>query len=190
VLLIVAALGVGIWAYLGGPAESASANWSPDPSLLGQLDDEAMVGSYRMRPPRGFVRLSPPQGIAAGAEVYSWGSEPRPDGTRTVLTILLINAPSPDAIPPVGDIHRRGTDRIGQRKVNFQLGPLEQGLANGITWMRTRWKGSDSTIGELAGFCYTAVHGQTAVQITGQSMAREADGPLRLAEAAVLTFRK
>ena len=82
-------------------------------------------------------------------------------------------------------------ERLSVDKKEWQLTHTEQGLVNGLRFVRARWSGMHTpTEYKMHGFNYLIVAGREVIQLSSQDVKPHHKEALRLAEASALTFKK
>jgi hypothetical protein len=189
VVLNVAAV-CGISAAACWAAPTGTATWSPNKALLGQLAPATKVSKYQIQPPQSYTihAMPGPAGISGDA----WVGLARPDGTRPYIMLAFFT-------PPAGEKNRYTLKQFGakmlagieRRRKSWKQSSTEQGIVNGLTFLRTRWQGMDALTGQpMYGFSYVAKDANVFVQLSSQDFAPYKNPALSLAEASALTFKK
>ncbi len=165
-----------------------SSSWVPETKLLEQLSEEAVVGSFRLRPPQGyqFVQQAGPN----GAQAFAWKGERRPDGTAPSLMVIV--APTPEGEAPPMDLEKllaKFLAGIQRRRAQWAQATAERGRIGERTFMRAAWSGLEPALQvKMHGFSYVAIDGTTVIQISSQDVEPYHAQTLPLAEASALTF--
>jgi hypothetical protein len=163
----------------GGP------NWQPDPALLDQLDTARDLGAYEMRVPKGYTQVPEPAGAPGGAKMLGWAGANRPDSTAPTVIAMLISAPAGQAEKTSPEeFLQKALDGVKRRRVNWTQTPAEGGQINGLSFLRARWSL------KMHGFIYVSRDGSTFIQLNSQDIDPNHEPPLKLAETAILTFKK
>jgi hypothetical protein len=80
---------------------------------------------------------------------------------------------------------------IAKRRTDWQQTPAESGQVNGFSMLRARWSGTEpEKHWKMHGFLYIAQDGLSFIQISSQDVEPNHEEPLKLAEAAALTFQR
>jgi hypothetical protein len=175
----------------GAPAEPVPA-WAPDATLLEQLAPVQEVEGYQVRPPKGYA-VSRHTGEVWGQTVYSWVGTRRPDHTAPSFLVMFL-------VPPPEMRNDAKADRalldkmlggVKRRRTGWRQTDTERGQVNGLTFRRARWSGTSlETEEKMQGFMYVAWDGAKIIAISSQDVEPHHEQPLKLAEAAALTFKK
>ena len=165
---------------------------SSDPALLAELGEPSEVAGYLIRPPKGYARTTPPKGLP-GTILVAYKGNPRADGTSPMVQVMVAT-PSPGEAPSdldgllngmlqgVKNLHQNWTQTTPGR-VNI----------NGMTFLRTTWSGTESAIGKgwkMHGIMYVAFDGPGFISMMTQDMEPHHEQPIKLADAALRSFRK
>jgi hypothetical protein len=166
--------------------------WKAEAEFLKELGTETRIGPFRVKPPKRYERITPPQEPTGSAEQYWWASKPRGDGTTGLFAVLIMHKPFPvgQEIPSLKEIHEHILELRSDWLEGWSQGPSEVGQLAGLTFMRTRWSGTQSTLGKVHGFLYHAVLGPDIVEIRSQDVEAHQEKALRIAEAAALTLKR
>jgi hypothetical protein len=167
-----------------------SADWKPEAAMLDRLAPETTVEGFRVRPPKGYTLKVMPKTTSKG---YGWAGPRSAGGTRSQF---LMSVASP--LPPEYSnltleqmLDRMMTAMQGRNAQGWTRTPTERGRINGLPFVRTYWSGISSTLGrKMHGFWYLTRDGQTLVMLMSQDAEPGYQEPLKLAEAAALTFKK
>jgi hypothetical protein len=176
-----------------GSASSASLPvWKPDAKLLEELAPGTTVEDYQVRPPKEYS-INPPGETAPGqVKAFYWVGKPREDKTAPFFLIGLV--PSPAA-----EVRERTLEKeldellegFKRRLGNWTQTAPERGQVNGLTFVRTHWSAIDrEKQGRMHGFMYLAKDGSTVIHISTKDVEPHHEQALKLAETAVLTFKK
>lgn len=164
--------------------------WSPNKAMIGQLAPASIIGAYKLQPPKGYVlqTLSGP----GGATAQSWAGTLRPDGTRPFLMLTIFTPPTGEENKyTLAQVAAKMLGGIERRRKNWKQSPSENGTINGLTFVRTYWRGTDTVTGlAMHGFSYVAQDGKGFLQLSSQDVEPYTKTSLLLTEAAALTFRK
>jgi hypothetical protein len=177
----------------GGNAVGAPqlAEWTADAAMLEKLAPETvdpLVKKYRLRPPKGCDMMMGERRTRGQGEVELacvWGD---PAKKRIVLSLVVVQALSPPndraevAVAGWVNAFRPGVQ-------NFRVGNVEQGLIGGIGFARIRWN-ADSDKGKLHGIFYVGFDGNQTLSLYARAAEPEHEDTLRVAEAAILTWKK
>jgi hypothetical protein len=165
--------------------------WQPGTALLDQLDTAKDLDVYQMRVPKGYEFLPQPGNAPAGVKAFGWAGARRADGTAPSLTAMLAVLPAGEKKASLDEYMRKLLDGVKRRRTGWVETAVEKGQINGLTFLRARWSGTDtSTNMPMHGFMYAAMDKETYIGLSSQDIDPNHDQPLKLAEAAVLTFKK
>jgi hypothetical protein len=165
--------------------------WMPDKDQVKNLAAAKDLGGYSIRPPKSFERQELPK-QAPNSRMFAWAGARRQDGTRPSFTGTLYT-------PPAGQDPDRNLDQITnvfleaikRRHTDWRAEKPEDGIVNGLKFVRVRWKGTEQASGaEKEGILYIAKDGGTIIQLATQDVVPETKKALPLGEAALLTFKK
>lgn len=172
--------------------KSAGPSWQPDAALLEQLDSPKDLGGYEMRVPKGYTQLPEPAGAPAGTRVFGWAGVTRPNGTApTVIGMLISPPPAQAEKTSMEEFLQKALNGVKRRRENWTQTTAESGQINGLTFLRARWSGTDPAKNlKMHGFMYVARDGTTFIQLASQDIDPNHEPPLKLAETAILTFKK
>jgi hypothetical protein len=165
--------------------------WKPDSLMLAKLASELDVDNYRVQPPKGYFPVQPVGFVPPPeARAFFWASENRENGTAGSFMIMLMALPPGEELPSLEYAHEQMMEGIKRRRESWQAFRAEDGILGGIHFRRSRWSGLDANLGPMHGFSYTAFDGRTLIQISSQDVDDYQEEALKIAEAAVLTFRR
>jgi hypothetical protein len=186
-------MGIGVFEASGQRAKR-SAEWTPDPASLKGLGAAVAVEKYTVRVPKGYD-LQRPNNAPPGVRIWGWTSAARRDGTKGSVTMNLLTLPAAEQAKFKSLTLEQLADRliggVKRQRTNWTQERTENGVINGMNFVRIRWKGTDPRRNaEMRGFAYVARDGDTIVQIASQDLMPETDKALSLAEASALTFKK
>jgi hypothetical protein len=172
------------------PKEGAD-GWQPAAALLDELAPAADVADYQVRPPKGFAKSAdpdkPPKGIKA---MPFWFGAARADEPAPQLMVLVSAVPA-EMAPPLEEALSGQLALPKQQLERWSQTEPERGKVNGLDFLRARWSGTDpKTKAKTSGFTYVAQDGENSVTLSGQATGPDQENALKLAEAAVLTFKK
>jgi hypothetical protein len=101
--------------------------------------------------------------------------------------------------PPAGEENKYTLDQVSAKmlagvqrnRINWKQSPSETGTVNGITFLRTYWRGDDAATGlPMRGISYVAQEGKGFLQLASQDVEPYAKTSLLLAETSVLTLKR
>jgi hypothetical protein len=171
-----------------GKDKGSTTKWEPEAALLEKLQPETEVEAYRVRPPKGYTMTATP---APNGKAYAWAGAPRANGVTPSFTVLVMTVPQREATISAEDFVGKMLEGVKKRRDGWQQSATERGQVNGLEFARTRWSGTEPTKGwKMHGFSYGFKDGNTYVQLASQDAEPDHEAPLKLAEAAALTFRK
>jgi hypothetical protein len=149
------------------------------------------MDAYQIRVPKGYEFFPPPGNPPAGAKAFGWAGARRADGTAPSLAAMVITLPSGEKKRSLDEFMRGLLDGVKRRRTGWTETAIERGQINGLTFLRARWSGADSTSNlPMHGFMYAALDNGTYISLSSQDIDPNYDQPLKLAEAAVMTFKK
>jgi hypothetical protein len=165
-------------------------DWHPDDALLGELAEAKEVNGYLVRPPKGYPKTYPAGG-PPGAKLVLWGGTRRPDGTAPMFQVMVGSPPARERLPDLDEFLNTMLDGVKQRRQNWSQSTPERGTVNSLTFLRTRWSGTETNKGwKLHGVMYVAIDGKTFIQLHCQDVEPHHEQALKIGEAAALTFKK
>jgi hypothetical protein len=176
-----------------GQGPAASTEWKADPASTKKLDKVVPVEEYTIQPPKGYAYQETDGPM--GSKMRAWAGPIRKDTSRPSLTLSVLAIPATE----LAKIKELSLEQLGEkmlaavkaRRTDWKQEKPEAGMVNGIKFVRIRWTGVATVNNrEMKGFQYVAVDGKSIVQIASQDFAPESDASLKLAEAAVLTFKR
>lgn len=172
-------------------APTAEPVWLSDKSLSEQLASAVSIAKYQIRPPKGYIALHTLSG-PSGSSADSWAGITRPDGTRPYIMFVHLTIPPKQANQyTLKQISDKMLAAIERRRKAWKQSPTEQGIINGLTFMRSYWQGTDVANGQpMHGFSYVAKDGNTILQLSSQDFDPYQKVALPLAEASALTIKK
>jgi hypothetical protein len=176
----------------GGGRRNNQVAWTADPAMLNRLGEEVKIQGYRIRPPKGYTLHE--QTIDKRLKLFTWRGQKRPNGSVPRLGLSVISLLPQEENEPLRD----SLDKLllgmkgSQRKLtNFSSSPPEEGQINGIPFLRTRLTGSNPATGiKVQAFAYVGRDGPNMIIFSGQAREPDHEAPIKLTEAAVLTFKK
>ncbi len=156
------------------------------------LAETVGVERYTIRPPKGYSLVQPASSLPPEIKKFVWAGERRDDGTRGMVTLLLIPLPPEEAGANV--LESQLATALADRQDKFdnwtQTEP-ERVQVNGLQFLRARWKGFDRARQRMRhGFHYMAQDGRTIICLGSIDVEPHDQRGLEVAEAAILTFRK
>jgi predicted Zn finger-like uncharacterized protein len=169
---------------------SKGADWRPEAAMLDRLAPETTVEGYRVRPPKGYT-LKVMQKVTSKG--YGWAGPRGAGGTHSQFLISVASPlPAEYANLTLEQMLDRMMKAVELRNAQgWTRTPTERGQINGLPFVRTYWSGFSSTLGrKMHGFWYLTRDGQTLVMLMSQDAEPGHEEPLKLAEAAALTFKK
>ncbi len=178
------------------PSSSSSAAplrvWEPDAKLLEELGPFTPVDEYQVRPPKAYS-LTPPAPNGSGQiRAFYWTGTPREDKTAPYFLIALVSSPA-------GEVKEKTLEKeldellegFHRRRSNWTQTSPERGQVNGMTFVRSYWSGIDpEKQAKMHGFMYATKDSSTLIHLSSQDVEPHYEHALKLAEAAVLTFKK
>ncbi len=170
--------------------------WQPDPTLLDQLAPAAVVEAYEVRPPKGYGLLRPP--APPGGRFFFWMGPQRFDPTgekkrgQATFGITLSTLPPAEAKETTLEkFLDMGLGVYKERLTGWSQRATERGQINGLSFLRVRWSGVESTKGlRIHGFKYMTQDGQNYVGVHCDDVEPYHVETLKLAETAAHSFRK
>jgi hypothetical protein len=188
--LVVVVIGCKQKATPTSEAETPLPDWKPDSALLDKLAEETELEGYLVRPPKGYAKTTPPGG-PPGAKFTAWSGVARPDGTSPMFMIMVGSPPPKERLPSLNGFLTLMIDPVKQRHQNWSQTASERGTLNGLTFLRTRWSGTEPGKGwKMHGIMYVAIDGRNFIQLASQDLEPHHEQALKLGETAVQTFRK
>lgn len=182
----------------GGQAGSGSAagapqltEWTADAAMLEKLAPETadpLVTKYRLRPPKGYeiTRFEPSTGPKGDTCLHCVWHDQAANHAALFLQVFQLPEPPGDTADVVA-VKLSGELRKGFR--NFAMRTVEQGRINGLDFARIRWN-ADGDKAKLHGLLYAAVDGSRVIGLNARDTEVHDEGTLRVAEAAILTWKK
>jgi hypothetical protein len=172
------------------PDPQEDAGWQPDATLLDELAPAEDVAGYQIRPPKGFAKSGPDKPIAGVKAIPFWFGTARADEPAPQLKVQVSTVPA-EMAPPLEEALSGQLSLPKQQLERWSQLEPERGKVNGLDFLRVRWSGTDPrTKAKTSGFTYVAQDGENSVTLSGQATGPEQENALKLAEAAVLTFKK
>jgi hypothetical protein len=158
--------------------------------LLEQLGPLTDVEGYQVRPPKAYSFSRPPG--PPGFTGYAWAGALRGDKTAPQLLIGVVPVPPAEAKAQSPErFLEKMLEGVKRRRTNWTQTPPERGQVNGLTFVRARWSGTESAKGwKMHGFMYATQDGATFLQLSSQDVEPHHEHALKIAETAVLTFKK
>ena len=167
---------------------AAQGSWTPSPAMLPKLATYQKVEGYSIRPPKGYTGQQQNQGPAVG---QAWVSQPRPDGVRSWIMVVVGKKPPTGKMPDLKVVARTFAAATKNLRTDWKMTEPELGKLGGIAFARIRWTGTEpNTKMKMRGFIFAAIDGDKVIQISSQDVEPGAEKPLALAEASALTFKK
>jgi hypothetical protein len=164
--------------------------WTPDASLLNQLQLPVTIGAYRIRPPHNYA-FSKPAGKKEGVSNFVWEGAVRPDRTYPNLVIVVTQVQQQQMETLTAEkFVLTYLSRIERRHKGVTKTSTEHGTVNGLYAVRARCSHPEP-IGQKKRrwLVYAALDAQSIIQIIGQDVEPYSQETLRLIEASVLTFQ-
>ena len=177
-------------ALLSAAGAAPKVTWFANKALIGQLAPANVTGPYQIQPPKGYTLHSQPG--PGGSMAQAWVGTSRADGTRPYIMLGIVT-------PPVGEAGKYTLSQVSakllagvqRRRKEWTQKPVEMGTVNGITFVRTYWRGVDTETGlTMHGFSYVAQDGNVFLQLSSQDVEPYYKTALALTEASALTFKK
>lgn len=175
---------------LSGQQDAKLPHWNSKEALTSELDAAHTIDKFTIRPPKGYLpetRLGP-----HGSKATAWAGSPRSDGTRPQVMVLTAKLPAEELQKyNLEQALDELVSSLRAHRTNWTQTTTEKGLINGLTFVRTRWKGVHPSNGfKMSGFVYVAIVGDTLIQLSSQDVEPHQEEALKLAESSVLTFER
>lgn len=162
--------------------------WKANAALTKQLGPAFDLGSYTVRPPRGYELAEQKH---SPLHAYMWRGEVRQDGTAPGFVALIMTPPTRDAkVPPLEQMleaYLRGERR---NRADAKSSKPERGRVGELTLLRAYVSGIDTVHGyTVHGFAYVFSDGKAGYTLAGQDIEPYSAKTLPLLEAAALSLR-
>ncbi len=162
--------------------------WETDKSWLNQLGSAENVEEFQFNPPKGYIlqtKMGP-----YGSKAMVWIGPARSDGTRPQIMIFTVTPPPEEMKKPEQTLNIL-LERISNGRKDWQRTRTEQGLVNGLRFVRARWSGINIPTGhKMHGFTYVTVVNGKVLQLLSQDVEPYHKEALQLAESSAFTFKK
>lgn len=177
-------------ALLSAAWAAPKVTWSANKPLRGQLAQATVIGPYQIQPPKGYTLQSQPG--PGDSMARAWVGVPRADGTRPYIMLGTITPPASEAGKyTLSQVSAKLLAGVQGRRKEWTQKPPERGTVNGITFVRTYWRGVDTVTGlTMHGFSYVAQDRSVFLQLSSQDVEPYHKTALALTEASALTFKK
>jgi len=163
--------------------------WVPNRTLQAKLAAVQRAGAFELQPPADYELQTHP--APHGAALEAWVSAPRPDGTRCYLMLLTLHGPAGGKKYKLQEVENKMLAGVRRRRSSWKQSPSESGTINGVSFIRTYWKGADAQTGQMMhGFSYVARDGSGFLQLSSQDVEPYNTETLPLMEASALTVRR
>jgi hypothetical protein len=170
--------------------QAALPAWQPGGDLTEQLDEPIQVDRYLVRPPKGYAE-SPLGDAPPGAESVTWMGAERPDGAAPGFQVLVSSPPKGSPLPGLDEFLTLILRRIRFQRLEWSQSTPERGTVNGLTFLRTRWRGTHPRNGwKVHGVIYVAIDGRRCIELQAWDIEPLQEQALEIGEAAAQTFRK
>ena len=171
-------------------AVAPPAPWTPDATIVQRLAPVVTTGPYQIQPPQRYVLQTRPG--PSGSISQAWVGPAREDGTRCYIMLVTMTPPADGTTTYTLDqVAAKMLAGIQKRRTDWKQTTPETGTVNGMTFVRTYWRGKEATSGvPMYGFSYVAQDGKGFVQLSSQDVEAYWKDTMPSAEASVLTFRK
>jgi hypothetical protein len=171
-----------------GAPQKALPDWKGDPQVVDQLAPYDDIEGYEIQPPKSFERNSP-QNAPGGAKVVGWAGTPQPDGARAGVTVMVVTIPPESGVVTAEELMEKSIAGLKRRYADFQIGPVEVGLLNGMEFSRADFEGTSREFSmHKHGSLYSSKQGGTWIQLQSLDGA-DYETTSKLREASVLSFR-
>jgi hypothetical protein len=108
-----------------------------------------------------------------------------------MFQVMVGSPPAGSALPGVDEYLEVMLDGVKRRRRDWSQSTPERGTVNGLTFLRTRWSGTDPASGrKLHGVMYVAVDGRWYISLHTQDVEPHHGQALKIGEAAAQTFVK
>ncbi|HKE05118.1 MAG TPA: hypothetical protein VKE91_13750 [Blastocatellia bacterium] len=190
-MILCSMLASGLWTGIFAYRQSDKApNWLSDKSLADRLDAFVDMEEFQMKVPKNYQPVN--QLGPDGSKITAWVGDERSDGTKPYVMVSTIKLNSEQrsklSLEQALDTFLTSIER---RRKDWNRAPAERGKVNGMTFVRSRWSGTDlTTEKKMRGFNYVTIDNGKLVQISSQDVEPHDKEALELAEAAALTFIK
>jgi hypothetical protein len=172
-------------------AEEKPGNWEPEKALVDRLQPYQDVEGYQLRLPKGYSLMQRPATPLPGVKVFYWMGPRQADGGGPSLAISVWT------LAPGGEEPK---DAVSKALAALEASPntqdrpwerasVESGQIAGLPCLRGQSQVVTAAGAKVRSFAYFVKDGTTQIAIGGGASEADADA-LKLAEAAVLTFRK
>jgi hypothetical protein len=190
-MILCSMLASGLWTGIFAYHQSVQApNWLSDKTLADRLDALVDVEGFQIKVPKKYQIINQPG--PDGSKITAWVGDERSDGTKpyVMVSIVRLNSEQQSKLSLEQALDKFLTS-IETRRKNWNRTPAERGKVNGMTFVRSRWSGTDlTTEKKMRGFSYVTIDNGTLVQISSQDVEPHDKVALETAEAAALTFIK
>jgi hypothetical protein len=163
-----------------------SPGWRSDPGLRGRLAALNSFENYAVRPPRGYTE----QVQTRGPETFFyWSGQPRANGvTPEFIVATIVELPS----NPLDNqtIYNQEVAKTKRLYPDVIFSPMETGVLNGLPFLKTYYKGNDSSAFMHHGVVYMMVDGSEVYTVTGDDTDPNSSVTIPIMEAAARTFQK
>jgi hypothetical protein len=183
---------LGLILNIGVSGKQAKSPWVPRDDLLPKLSKEETVDRYKIRIPGNYTvhtRTGDPKIISGNI----WVGEKRDGSSVPPFIMLTIASPPKDEFEKLTLQQSLTTflAALEKQRKNWKQTTPEEGLINGIKFIRSYWESLDPKTGRsLHGFNYVAIDGEKVINLSSQDTAPHHKETLSLTESAILTFKK
>ena len=168
-------------------------NWAPDSAMAKNLQEEAKVTAYYVRPPKAYQRAASEK----TAPVTIWKGAERADGTQPTISILAGKLPAEHENAGPEAILKDSLAQAARRRSRWRQGVIERGTIDGHAAARVRWTGVShpTTVAAysekaMRGVIYALTIGNgDYLLVMSQDLEQYHRESLPLAEAAARTIR-
>lgn len=170
----------------------AESSWTPAPELLEQLGPYQDCGDYQIRVPKGYRKydLNAPLTSSVGGTLLGWGGPLEPNGTRPVITVLVLPMPLGASSRTREQALDEMLRSLKKDRSAWQQTPTELGEINGLSFARANWTGLDRRGLRDHRTAYAYVEGRTLIEAECGGVEPNQGPALELGNAAILTLRK
>ena len=179
-------------------AAHASSAWTANPALVAQLGPEVKInaaglGTYGIRPPRGFtLRQINMMAIAGAGLIYVWTGPRQPDGTSANFTVMVGKDNSGMMAGLTSNAFvQLEMSAMTRSHTNTHVSKVQQGTIHGLPFTRASWQGVGQRTGKtFQGIFYGRFVRPLNVMVEAKDEAPSSKTSIPLFNAAALTLHK
>jgi hypothetical protein len=168
--------------------------WESDKAFEEQLEPYQDVAGYQIRIPKDYEPVTIPQKMPS-TEMTAWGTQPRADGTRAAILLIIATMPPGSGDSAASDEQVLEGMLNGFRatvgQADWQQTPIERGQISGMPFLRVGWQSTAKQAPvKMHGFYYLSREGEKCLVLVISDAEPHHEESLNLQNAAVRTVRK